>query len=92
MSIISSPIRDEDGREGFVFLQHDAEWSLQSVNADRIGPYNVGGPGDFDQFNPQYLFQVLTANAEFRQTFADMVQAEFYWRWRHDECEYAGAL
>ena len=71
-------IRDEDGREGFDFLQHDAEWNLQSLNADRIGPYNAGGPGDFAHFNPQYLFQVLTANAEFRQTFADMVQEEFY--------------
>ena len=70
-------IRDENGRQGFIFLQHDAEWNLQSVNADRIGPYNAGGPGDFDHFNPQYLFQVLTANAEFRQTFADIVQADF---------------
>ncbi len=66
------------GRQGFVFLQHDAEWTLQSDSTDRIGPYNAGGPGDFAHFNPQYLFQVLTANAEFRQTFEDQVQALFY--------------
>ena len=76
-SIISSRFAMTAGRQGFVFLQHDAEWTLQSVNTDRIGPYNAGGPGDFDHFNPQYLFQVLTENAEFRQTFADEVQAQF---------------
>ena len=45
------------------------------MNENRIGPYNAGGPGDFNHFNPQYLFQVLMANAEFKQEFEDQVQA-----------------
>ena len=69
-------VRDETGRQGFLYVQHDAEWTLQSVNQNRIGPYNAGGPGDESHFNPQYLFQVLTANADFRQRFADIVQAD----------------
>ena len=69
-------VRDETGRQGFLYVQHDAEWTFQSVNENRIGPYNAGGPGDSQHFNPQYLFQVLTANAEFRTRFADIVQAD----------------
>src|SRR4051794_8207844 len=51
-------IRSRTGRDGFAFLQHDGEHTLRDVNANRIGPYNAGGPGDFSHFNPQYLFQV----------------------------------
>ena len=71
-------VRDETGRQGFQWIQHDAEWTFQSVSQSRIGPYNAGGPGDSQHFNPQYLFQVLTANPEFRQRFADLIQQNFY--------------
>ena len=70
-------VRDEDGRQGFVFIQHDDEQTFQDVNENRTGPFNIGGPGDFNHFNPQYLFQILMANADFKQQFDDQVQAQF---------------
>src|SRR5262249_55913701 len=71
-------LRDETGRSGFIFVQHDSEHTLLDVNANRNGPYNSGGPGDFGHFNPQYLHQVLMQNAEYRQEFADILQKEFF--------------
>jgi len=71
-------IRNRDGlRGGFRFFQHDAEHTLLDVNADRTGPYPAGDPAQGSSFaksNPQYLWQRLQANAEFRIRVADRAQ------------------
>jgi hypothetical protein len=67
-------IRNRTGRDGFIYIQHDAEHTLRNVNENRMGPYNTAS---FDRFNPQYLHQQLMANAEYRQRFGDLVQQLF---------------
>jgi hypothetical protein len=67
-------IRNRNGREGFKYIQHDAEHTLLNVNENRMGPYSTAG---FDYFNPQYLHQRLMANVEYRMRFADLVQKNF---------------
>lgn len=69
-------IRDRTGREGFTFVQHDAEHTLRNVNENRNGPFGAGAT--FDRFNPQYLHQQLMANAEYKLRFADLVQQFFF--------------
>ncbi|WP_254508483.1 lamin tail domain-containing protein [Anatilimnocola floriformis] len=69
-------IRDRTGREGFKFIQHDAEHTLHNVNENRNGPFTAGQ--NFDRFNPQFLHQQLMANAEYRIRFADLVQENFF--------------
>jgi hypothetical protein len=64
--------------DGFKFFRHDAEHTLLDVNVDRTGPWPnpglpYGGTMALDKFNPQWLHQQLTANAEYRQLFADRV-------------------
>jgi hypothetical protein len=71
-------LRDETGRRGFIYVQHDSEHTLLNDNANRTGPFNAGGPNDFLHFNPQYLSQVLMANADYRQRFADLIQKSFF--------------
>lgn len=69
-------IRDRTGRQGFTYIQHDAEHTLRNVNENRNGPYPAGA--NFDRFNPQYLHQRLMVNAEYRLRFADLVQQFFF--------------
>lgn len=71
-------IRNRTGQYGgFRFFVHDAEHTLLDVNADRTGPYPAGDPAQGSSFaksNPQYLWQRLQANPEFRMFVADRVQ------------------
>ncbi len=68
-------------RDGFRFFVHDAELSLSDVNFDRTTPITVGDPAAgsaFSESNPQYVWQRLWANAEFRLRTADHVQRHFF--------------
>lgn len=69
-------VRDRTAREGFKYFQHDSEHTLHNVNEDRNGPYPAGQ--QIQHFNPQYLHQLLMSNAEYRKTFADAVQKNFF--------------
>jgi hypothetical protein len=68
---------------GFRFFAHDAEHTLlmDQLNTDRTGPYPAGDPAqgsDFSKSNPQYLWQRLSLNAEFRLRVADRIQRHFF--------------
>jgi len=67
-------VRDRTSKStGFKFMLHDSEHTLLDVNEDRSGPFPAGeqSPG---KFNPQYLWQQLLANTNFRLRAADHVQ------------------
>jgi hypothetical protein len=61
---------------GFKFYRHDAEHTLFSLDEDRTGPFPAGERQE--HFNPQWLHQQLTANAEYRLLFADRVYRHFF--------------
>ena len=70
-------------RAGFLWFCHDSEHTLMdrrySENSDygldRTGPYPGGSR---DTFNPQWLHQRLSENAEYRVLFADRVYRHFF--------------
>lgn len=64
-------IRNRVGEDGFRFFVHDAEHTLLNVNENRTGPYPAGN--QFQHFNPQYLFQQMSGNEEFRIRLADRI-------------------
>ncbi len=72
------------GRTGFLFFAHDAEHSLMdprySENGDygydRTGPYPAGD--QMRHFNPQWLHQKLSENAEYRMLFADRIYKHLF--------------
>jgi hypothetical protein len=73
--------RNRNTREGFRFTAHDAELSLSDVNFDRTTIITVGDPAagsTFSESNPQYVWQRLWANTEFRLRAADHVQKHFF--------------
>lgn len=70
-------VRNRLGSEGFRFFIHDAEHTLLDVNQNRLGPYPAGDSSVLYS-NPQWLFQRLMANAEFRLRVADHVQRHFF--------------
>lgn len=68
---------------GFRFFAHDSEHTLlvENLSVDRTGPFAAGDPNqssDFTKSNPQYLWQRLSDNAEFRMRVADRVQRHFF--------------
>ena len=74
-------IRNRTNRDGFRFLTHDAENSALDLYYDRTGPLTVGDPAagsSFSESNPQYVWQRLLANAEFRVLVADHIQRLFF--------------
>ncbi len=75
-------IRDRTGTHGgFRFVAHDSEHTLLDVNANRIGPFAAGDPatgGGLSKSNPQYVWQQMWGNAEFRIKVADHVQKHFF--------------
>lgn len=75
-------VRERSGMfGGFRFLLHDSENSLYDLNENRTGPFPAGDPdagSSFQQSNPQYLWQKLSANEEFRVLVADRVQRHFF--------------
>lgn len=70
-------IRERNGTAGFRFLVHDSEHTLLDRFADRTGPY-IAGETSVAQSNPQWFFQKLTSNAEFRLRCADHVHRLFF--------------
>ncbi len=69
-------IRDRTGEQGFKFVVHDAEHTLLSTTEDRTGPYNTISTDSataLSKSNPQYMFQLLEANPEFRLRVADRI-------------------
>ncbi|MDM7926038.1 MAG: carbohydrate-binding protein, partial [bacterium] len=71
------------GRRGFLYFCHDSEHTLMDprysehsdYGYDRTGPYPGGSR---DTFNPQWLHQRLSENAEYRMLFADRVYRHFF--------------
>ena len=71
-------LRNTNGTSGgFKFFAHDSEHTLLNVNEDRTGPYPAGDTSVFKS-NPQWIWQRLQANAEFRLLVADHVQRHFF--------------
>jgi len=70
--------RDRTGASGgFRFVSHDAEHTLLNVNENRTGPYPAGS-SSLTKSNPQYFWQQLSANEEFRVRVADRVHRYFF--------------
>ena len=75
-------IYNRNGEEGFKFIAHDSEHTLQVANdtyggaSDRTLNFSAGD--SFDKSNPQWLHQQLMANPEYRMAFADRVQKYFF--------------
>ncbi len=71
--------RDRTGRHGgFRFSAHDSEHTLLNVAENRTGPYGTATSWSLTKSNPQYLWQQLSANAEFRLRVADRVHKHFF--------------
>jgi hypothetical protein len=62
---------------GFRFFVHDAEHTLLNVNENRTGPYPAGD-SSVTQSSPQWLFQRMEANLEFRVRVGDRVHKHFF--------------
>ena len=73
--------RHTNGLSGFRYCAHDSEHTLLDVTENRTGPYVAGNPitgGGLPKSNPQYIFQQLWANAEFKMHCADRVQKHLF--------------
>jgi len=70
-------IRNREGPDGFRFFVHDAEHTLLNVNENRMGPFTAGN-SSVVYSNPQWVWQKLQANAEFRLRVADHVHRHFF--------------
>ncbi len=64
--------------DGFKFLRHDAEHSLDTGETDRTGPYDNWDLQQFLRFTPQWLSQKLTAHPEYVIHFPDRVYKHFF--------------
>jgi CotH kinase protein/Lamin Tail Domain/Chitobiase/beta-hexosaminidase C-terminal domain/PA14 domain len=87
-------VRNRTGQYGgFRFMAHDSEHTLlhesslpsnDELHRNRIGPFPAGDPTKqgtavaLPRSNPQYVFNRLTANAEFRLRMADHIQRQFF--------------
>lgn len=75
-------LRETNGLHGgFRFVLHDSENTLYGLNDDRTGPFAAGDPAQgstFSKSNPQYLWQKLSANEEFRVLVSDHIQRHFF--------------
>lgn len=69
-------LRNRNGDVGFQHFVHDAEHTLLNVNENRTGPYPAGST--FQYFNPQYLWQELQKNAEFRMKVSDHIHKHMF--------------
>ena len=70
-------VRDRTGPFGFRFFVHDAEHTLLNLNENRMGPYPSGDTSVLYS-NPQWVWQKLQANPEFRLLVADHVHRHFF--------------
>ncbi len=62
---------------GFRFFVHDAEHTLLDVNENRIGPWPAGN-SSVSSSSPQWVWQKMWDNAEFRLHCADVVHKRFF--------------
>lgn len=71
-------IRHQEGLSGgFKFFVHDAEHTMLNVNENRLGPYAAGN-SSVNYSNPQWVWQQMWDNAEFRLRVADHVHRHFF--------------
>ncbi len=71
--------RDHTGAHGgFRFNTHDSEHTLLDVSENRTGPFGTATSWPLNKSNPQYIWQQLSVNAEFRMRVADRVQKHFF--------------
>jgi CotH kinase protein/Lamin Tail Domain/Chitobiase/beta-hexosaminidase C-terminal domain len=71
-------MRDRTGNSGgFKYMVHDAEHTLLDVGENRTGPFSAGSDS-VTKSNPQYFFQRLTANPEFKMQVADRIHRTFF--------------
>ncbi|HTK75865.1 MAG TPA: lamin tail domain-containing protein, partial [Gemmataceae bacterium] len=81
-------VRNRTGNQGFQFFAHDSEHTFLNVGEDRTGPApgqpvgpNNGWPlttTSLSKSNPQWMFQLLLSNPEFKQLVADRAQKLFF--------------
>ena len=74
-------VRNTNGLTGFRFAAHDSEHTLLNNTENRVGPFVAGNPrtgGGLAKSNPQYIFQQLWTNPEFKVRLADRVQMHFF--------------
>ena len=62
--------------DGWKFVHHDTDLSMLTLYEDVTGPFVTGQ--NFNQFNPHWLHQRLTTNAEYKIRFADHVYKHFF--------------
>ena len=70
-------LRNRNGPDGFRFFAHDSEHTLLNVNENRTGPYTSGDTSVLKS-NPQWIWQKLAANREFRMLAADHIHRHFF--------------
>jgi hypothetical protein len=71
-------IRNRTGAYGgFRFFVHDAEHTLLNVNQNRMGPWPAGN-SSMSYSNPQWIWQQMWANPEFRIHCADRIHKYFF--------------
>ncbi len=70
-------IRNRNGPDGFRFFAHDSEHTLLDVNQNRLGPYSSGDTSVVKS-NPQWIWQKMWANAEFKVRLADHIHRHFF--------------
>ncbi|MSU19810.1 MAG: hypothetical protein EXS30_00255 [Pedosphaera sp.] len=70
-------MRNRVGTDGFRFFAHDAEHTLLEVNQNRMGPFSSGDSSVLKS-NPQWIWQKMWANQEFRILAADRIHKHFF--------------
>jgi hypothetical protein len=78
-------LRNRNGTAGFRFFAHDSEHTLLTDSANlvtnRAGPIIAGDPTQGSTLlksNPQYFWQRLSENADFRLRVSDHIQEHFF--------------
>jgi hypothetical protein len=69
--------RNRNGTHGFRFVAHDSEHTLLSLNENRMGPYPAGNSSVLYS-SPQWVWQKLWTNTEFRILAADHIHRHFF--------------
>lgn len=69
--------RNRLGPDGFRFFVHDAEHTLLDVNEDRCGPFAAGN-SSVSASSPQWVWQKMWDNAEFRVRMGDRIHRHFF--------------
>ncbi|MCI0537555.1 MAG: lamin tail domain-containing protein [Verrucomicrobiales bacterium] len=70
-------LRNRAGPDGFRFFAHDAEHTLLNVNENRVGPFPAGD-SSVTKSSPQWVWQKMWANQEFRVLCADRIHRHFF--------------